>query len=256
MVGETLSEFVKRQRLERALYLMSHAPGYSLTEIAFQCGFSSSSDFSRSFKSHYGSAPSEFDIDHFRLTRWAELEAAMAGHDHWPLVERLPAGSNPDGLQVSIRHLPARTVAYIRVSDPYHQTDAVIKACERLLYWADQRGLSDGAWLGYMWEDPEIAAMETCRYDVAVVVDESRFRFQPNGEIGRLEFPPMLVAEVAVCGDIYLEQRAIEWLFSTWLPRSGYVPDDFPTFEAWHGRPFAHGHEYFELSCQLPVKHA
>ena len=106
-----------------------------------------------------------------------------------------------------------------------------------------------------MWEDPEIAAMESCRYDVAVVVDERHVQWQPEGEIGRVEFPQMLVAEVAVRGDIYLEQRAIEWLYSTWLPRSGYVPDDYPAFESWHGRPFAHGYEYFELNCQLPVKH-
>ena len=76
----------------------------------------------------------------------------------------------------------------------------------RLVDWAEQRGLADGAWLGYMWEDPEIVALEDCRYDVAVVVDDSRFDFQPEGEIGRFEFPSMLVADVAIRGDIQLVQ--------------------------------------------------
>ena len=50
LVGETLAQFVKRVRLERALYLLSHREGSTLTEIALACGFSSSSDFSRSFR--------------------------------------------------------------------------------------------------------------------------------------------------------------------------------------------------------------
>ena len=52
LVGETLNQFVKRLRLERAVYLMSHSPSRSLTDIALECGFSSSSDCSRSFKAN------------------------------------------------------------------------------------------------------------------------------------------------------------------------------------------------------------
>jgi DNA gyrase inhibitor GyrI len=83
----------------------------------------------------------------------------------------LPAGQNPDGFEVQLRDLPARTVAYIRVLDPYRENVAQA-ACERLLAWAIERGLADGQWLGYMWEEPEIVALEDCRYDVALVVDE------------------------------------------------------------------------------------
>jgi AraC family transcriptional regulator len=49
LLGETLNTFVKRQRLERALRLMSHAPQRTLTDVALACGLQSSSDFSRSF---------------------------------------------------------------------------------------------------------------------------------------------------------------------------------------------------------------
>lgn len=63
----------------------------------------------------------------------------------------------------------------------------------------------------------------------------------------------MTVAEVEIRGPIDLEQRALDWLFGTWLPSSGYVPADLPAFEAWVGRPFAHGLEHVELLAQLPV---
>lgn len=251
LMGETLQQFVKRQRLERALYWMSHAQRKSLTAIALECGFSSSSDFSRSFKNHFGVAPSAFDLEAYRDMRRSDFEAVLADQENGPRLPRLPKGENPDRFEVTLRDLPARTVAYIRVRNPYQGT-GVVDACKRLMDWADARGIGDNPWLGYMWEDPEIVALEACRYDVAVVVDE----FQAEGEVGRFDFPAMRVAEIELRGNIELEQRALDWIFGTWLPQSGYVPDDNPAFEAWHGRPFAHGFEHFELSCQLPVKEA
>lgn len=251
VVGETLQQFVKRQRLERALYLMSHAPDRALTDIALDCGFSSSSDFSRSFKQRYGAAPSAFDLEAFRRARRDELERVLARQNGGARLTGLPAGHNPDGFSVQLRELPARTVAYIRVIDPFRE-GAAYAAYQRLLAWAVERGLADGQWLGYMWDEPEIVALEDCRYDVALVVDD----VQPAGEIGRYDFPPMRVAEVRLSGDLALEDRAIDWLYKTWLPESGLVPDDQPGFEAWIGRPFAHGLEHFEIACQLAVRPA
>lgn len=37
------------------------------------------------------------------------------------------------------------------------------------------------------------------------------------------------------------------------VPRSGYVPDHQPMFEAWNGEPFARGLEHFELRVELAV---
>jgi AraC family transcriptional regulator len=249
-LGETLNQFVKRQRLERALFLMSHVPQRSLTDVALDCGFSSSSDFSRSFKQHYGLPPSVFHIETFRNTRREELDRVLSSYQGSPRITTLPAGQNPDGFEVKLRDLSARTVAYIRVLDPYREGVARA-ACKRLLDWAVERGLADGQWLGYMWDEPEIVALADCRYDVALVVNDDIY---PECEIGRFDFPPMRVAEVVLSGEIALEVRAIDWLYKTWLPQSGYVPDNQPAFEAWIGRPFAYGNEHFEIACQLPIK--
>jgi AraC family transcriptional regulator len=164
-------------------------------------------------------------------------------------LERLPARLNPDKFRVRIRDIPARSVAYIRVSRPY-QGDAVLRAAERLVAWAERQSLANGQWLGYQWDNSEITPLEDCRYHVAVEAE----RFTPKGEVGRYMFPTMVVVEVEIRGGIDLELRALQWLYGTWLPRSGYVPDDHPCFEAWLGRPFAHGTEYFELRVQLPIR--
>ena len=101
-----------------------------------------------------------------------------------------------------------------------------------------------------MWDDPEITSHQDCRYDVGVEVPAP---FACDGVVSRTEFAAMQVAEVEVRGGIDLEMRALDWLFETWLPASGFVPAEQPCFEAWIGRPFAHGTEHFELLLQLPV---
>lgn len=248
LVGETPADFVKRLRLERALLMMSHGRSQSLTRIASACGFSSSSDFSRCFKQKYGAPPSRFDIEAWRSAHKSTLEKLVSDSTGHPYLEKLPAGHNPDGFKVRIRTLSARTVAYIRVRNPY-AGDAVQTAAARFIQWAERHGCADGQWLGYQWENPELVPLEQCWYHVAVVAE----RFVPAGEVGRFEFPKMVVAEVEIRGGIDLELRALQWLYGTWLPRSGYWPDDHPGFEAFIGRPFAHGFEYFELHIQLPV---
>lgn len=249
MMGETLTDFVKRLRLEKSLALMSLARRPQLSKIALACGFSSSSDFSRSFKQRFGVPPRAFDIAAWRERHAAALLGTMPVLARSHHLTKLPPQQNPDGFRVRIRDLPARTVAYIRVRKPY-QGNAVENTTQRLMAWADRGGFAGNQWLGYQWDNPEIAHLADCQYYVAVEADS----FQPAGEIGRFRFPPMVVAQVELRGDIHLELRALQWLYGVWLPRHGYVPDDHPGFEAWIGRPFAHGTSHFELHIQLPIR--
>jgi AraC family transcriptional regulator len=253
LIGESLNEFVKRIRLERALAMMSRKTWktkrhLSLTDIAFATGFNSSSDFARSFKQRYGVPPSRFDVASYRANRREEWQIEVNGPAEAKLLDRLKPGTNPDNFAVHLRRLPARGVAYVRVLNCF-SPGAVFKVASRLVRWAEARGLADGQWLGYMWDDPEITASNLCRYDVAVEVND----VPSDPEVSYLRFPAMEVAEVKICGSIELELRALDWLYGTWLPQSGHVPADHPGFEAWIGRPFAHGTDYFELLIQLPV---
>jgi AraC family transcriptional regulator len=250
LVGTTLADFIKRRRLEKALSLMAHSR-MTLTEIALACGFASSSDFSRSFKQTFNAPPSRFDIESWRRMHRAELDAAAPDGIGRHRLDRLPEPPVGNEFAVRLRELPARTVAYIRVANPY-RGNAVVNAIERLVAWAERRGCADRQWLGYQWDNPELVALEDCHYYAAVEVDE----VIPKGEIGRYDFPSMLVAEIEIHGDLALEVRALDWLYGTWLPRSRFVPDDQPGFEAWIGRPFAHGAEYFEIKIQLPIRPA
>jgi AraC family transcriptional regulator len=121
---------------------------------------------------------------------------------------------------------------------------------ERLIGWAEVRGLADGQWLGYQSYDPEIVALEMCRYDIGVEVPRAT---QADGGVSINHFSRCLVAEIEIAGSIEVELRALDWLYLTWLPASGYAPAHQPAFEEFNGRAFAHGTEHFELRAQLPV---
>lgn len=249
LVGETLADFVKRVRLERAVFLLAHRPKATLTEIALACGFASSSDFSRSFRVHFGVPPRRFDVERHRDARREAMKAALASPDERHRLQRLPPGENPDGFTVRLRDVPPRRVAYVRVHNPYGG-DGVLRASQRMLAWARERGLAGGQWLGYQWEDPEIVALEQCRYDVGLELPDG---VDVRGEMSVVELPAMKLAEIDVAGPIDLEMRAIDWMYRTWLPASGWAPDHQPGFEAWNGEPFAHGVTHFDLRLQLAV---
>jgi len=265
MVGESLNEFIKRVRLERSVSLLtqsvrSTSNRKTLTEIAFACGFTSSSDFSRCFKQRYAISPGQFDVESFRDKQRDTWHSAIEAPDRRYLLSALEPGENPDDFQVILKQLPRRTVAYLRVADSF-RPNVVSDAASNMTQWAKANGLSDGQWLGYMWDDPEIVAHQLCRYDVALEVsDDLQLPYDITGDhaelagqIGRYEFPAMLVAELEVRGAIDLEMRALDWLFGTWLPTSKYAPVNLPSFEAWLGLPFEHGLEHFELKIQIPV---
>jgi len=246
LTGETPTEFRARVRLEQALFRMAYDRSASLTDIAIDCGFGSGSSFSRAFKTRYGVPPSKFDIDRFRADRRQE----MSDNHHLvslPDVEDLPA------LDVKLRSLPARSVAYLRVTRPY-EDDRVLRAARKLERWAEERNLADGQWLGYSWDVPEIVPLDKCRYDVGLELPATPPGGMPaDPAVSQLRLPKMTVAEVEVSGSIELETEALVWLYRAWLPASGFAPADLPGFEAWVGRPFTHGPDHFELRVQLPI---
>ncbi|MCB1035929.1 MAG: AraC family transcriptional regulator [Acidobacteria bacterium] len=250
IVGETPAQLTRRVRLERAISILSHDPARPLTSVALDCGFASSSDFSRAFKKRYGVPPSAFDVEAWcaegqeEIRRVVELGGGVA-----PILPP-PEGENPDGFEVTLRDLPPRLVAYRRVLHPFRE-GVVAEAAEQLVRWAESAGLADGAWYGYMWDDPKVVALRDCRYDVAVECPEPP-PARP-GDVGLHRFPALRVAEVSMDGGIDVEMRLLDWIYRVWLPTSGYLPDHQPCFEAWVGRPFAHGLERFELAVQLPV---
>ncbi|HIR58362.1 MAG TPA: helix-turn-helix transcriptional regulator [Candidatus Gallacutalibacter pullicola] len=63
MTRKSPMQYVNWYRIEQAAWKLSHTD-YSVTEIAFQCGFNDLSYFIRSFKKHKGVTPKQFSINY------------------------------------------------------------------------------------------------------------------------------------------------------------------------------------------------
>ena len=64
---ETVIQYLTRKRIELAQLLLTTSSKnlYSVTEVAFMCGFNDSTHFSRRFKQHVGISPSSYRAENF-----------------------------------------------------------------------------------------------------------------------------------------------------------------------------------------------
>ena len=68
-------------RTQLAAEFIQLDPRWSLTDIAFSCGFTSSAHFSRSFKAAFGKSPSQFKKEAVAAEKTAPEDAATANFD-------------------------------------------------------------------------------------------------------------------------------------------------------------------------------
>ena len=60
IIGETLQEYINRNRMEKSAMLLSHQKQKSIEDIFSEVGFKSNSTFSKTFKKYFGVSPSVF----------------------------------------------------------------------------------------------------------------------------------------------------------------------------------------------------
>src|ERR1700683_590354 len=112
--GETLNNFTNRLRLEKAARLLRYSD-QKLTNIAMECGFSSSATFSRAFRSGYGTSPSQFRKTG-KIKKRKIRKAIYSGQEY---VLPMSAAEKKAAFPVRLVDLPERRVAYIRVIDAF-----------------------------------------------------------------------------------------------------------------------------------------
>ncbi|MBD3237570.1 MAG: helix-turn-helix domain-containing protein [Candidatus Eisenbacteria bacterium] len=84
-VGETVGQFLRRVRLERAASRLVYSPDVPITEIALDCGFSGSETFARAFRDAFGMTASEWRAGGHRTaqgeTAWGDAPTGGSPSD-------------------------------------------------------------------------------------------------------------------------------------------------------------------------------
>ena len=228
MVGESVKEYVRRLRLERAAshLKLGSAP---VIDIALAAGYDSHEAFTRSFKLAFGMAPKQF-----RLASGMKLATVPSGvHSHKAITLRFPALRRGGNTKVEIKQLKPMRVAFMRHVGPY---DEVGKTWDEFLTNMRKDGYLAGnpMMFGICHDDPEVTSPAKVRYDACLTVDEG---FTPSGEIGVQTVAGGSYAMTTHTGPYNQLGRTYAEFLGQWLPRSGRELRNAPCFEVYMNDP-------------------
>lgn len=194
-VGETVADYIRRLKLERAAGLLFYFKQASITDIALTLGFSSSQNLAKSFKKQFALTPTEIrkinDVQ--QLTRLIRQHAkngnaigqAISYSDtshitQWKLqnMENAQPSVNEQTSATTINRitplelvdLPERQVIYQRLIGEYgsglQETSANLQAyCQ-----ANNIAVSDPVVIN--WDNPKITDPSQCRTDVCLTLTD------------------------------------------------------------------------------------
>ena len=258
-MGETLQAFVQRLRLERAAQLLVFDQVRSISDVAVECGFSSSSTFARAFKAAFGTTAGEWrkrKICQANRKGWEAVDEASLGFSELagPMVRNKEITMTNVPLEVKVRRLAPATLAYIRHIGPYKGDTALFRRLfTQLFAWAGARGLvgSDPTHLSLFQDNPNLTPAAKQRLEVALVVPAGT---GPSGEIGIKNMEGGLYATARV--RVLIQDYAAQWdaLVADWLPGSGYQPDHRPGMEFYLNNPDTDPEGRYHIEMCLPVR--
>lgn len=272
ITGETLQRFISRLRLERAAQKLAMNSETPVTEVAYDCGFSSPAVFSRAFRERYGCSPSRWRENpgkgNSNLCKaeskqgQQESNSCKATGVENPYLE---STNNQDrrrtmnvktvaAQSVEIKTLPERTVAYVRHTGPYQGNVALFEQLyEKLMQWAGPRELVNESteFINVYHDDPNLTDDDKLRVSVCLTVPPDT---EVSGEVGRMQLPggKYAVAHFELNGHQF--EGAWNWIFAEWLPGSGYQPDDRSCFEMCRGTMEQAERGEFIVDICIPVK--
>jgi AraC family transcriptional regulator len=244
--GETLNNFTNRLRLEKAARLLRYSDR-SLTDIALDCGFSSSATFSRAFRSGYDTSPSQFRKSG-EIKKSKICKELLTGQEY---VLPMSAEEKRAAFPVRLIDIPERQVAYIRITNAF-DWDRALTVFKTMIEWAKSQDIfSQGILFGMTVDDPDVTPKHLYRYEVCLA---SSFPFECMEGMSKLKMPAMRYAVTKVSGDIRKVATAWDYLYRSWLIKSAYEPEHAPALEIFLDKENATDWSHFELELCLPVR--
>jgi len=261
LLGETPIDFVQRVRIEKAAFMILRDQDTTITEIAYACGFSSVSLFSRTFRKYFDMTPTQF----------AKMEKAVFAQDGMlfskngqPLGKNMKSRLSLDSefrsvelikliimnTKIEIKEMLEMKVIYCRHMGAF---DQIGKAYEKVVKWAIPRGLYDPAiskTATVVHDDPTITEQDKVRQSACILVDED---VKIEGEIGKMVIP----GGKYVVGHFEIGMDGFREAWNTmcmWFTESGYQQGDGSTFELYHNNYELHPEKKHVVDICIPIK--
>ena len=161
---------------------------------------------------------------------------------------------NKLSLDVEVKELQPMHVAYIRHIGPYKGDTALFaRLFNKLFSWAgahDLLNFPDTKVISLYHDNPDVTDESKLRTSVCITVPEST---EVDGEVGKMTIQggKYAIAHFEISENEY--EEAWNALYGTWLPESGYQPDDRPAFELYLNDPKEHPEHKYIVDIYMPV---
>ncbi len=210
--------FLQRRKLLRAMEMMREN-GFTLTEIALECGFDSGSSLSRAFRKQLGCSPTQY-----RKQRSSPL-----------LPPSRPRQSKKDKMLVEVRKAPARTAVVVERKGMIEQNfNQAATAAFRVLTGEIQRV---NGWhairetIGMCPDEASLVPDAEARYQAGFLCEGKLPAM--NNEVLRVKIPSGKWAVSLHQGSYETLWQSWNRLYRDWLPASGLILRDTAPFEIY-----------------------
>jgi AraC family transcriptional regulator len=124
MLGESVAEFTRRLRLERAAQRLTYGANLDITSLALDLGFSISQNFAKAFKKHFDVSPSEYHEQAVRYRVSQRDEVSLVNKTKQQVIEHdsVAVGHGIDE-QVCVKNLDEQQVVYFRHFGLYNSAE-------------------------------------------------------------------------------------------------------------------------------------
>lgn len=235
VVGETVSNFTLRLRLEKSARALIWYMDKNITDIAFENGFSSSQHFATAFRKHFRTTPSRYRKKFVKSGSTTDnYYRTTAGNNPWTndpedFFWPDPPEKKPFPYPVEIKEMDDLCLAYKRVIGSFLRPLIVIKNHILLSLWAKKNNIAPGELVRVFWDDPDITLLGKYRSDDCIIV--------PQGTTGSRNINIQILpgGTCAVCRVELSRVRDLREIWRQfwpgWLFESAYQPADKPCFE-------------------------
>lgn len=268
ITGETFAEYIKRVRLEKSADMLIRTEN-SMTLIAYDTGFSSSSVFSREFKRKYSISPRDFrlmfscfnkinskrNLSPLCSEKRDFFEKALSSNKSLSNIMRVSKNFNLfENSDFKIEILPEYEVLYMRYIGEYFDKENIFSLWKKFQKFIVDNSLitSKTSFFSIIHDNPNICQYGKCRYDVCISVPESRNITCLKDVIGYRNISGGKYAVFNFKGTLTNIFETYSWIDKSWFKKIGYEPDNKPSyFRHSQNRNY---NEPLEFEICVPIK--
>lgn len=252
ITGETLNEYVNRQRVEKSALAILHK-NITTSEIAHKYGFSDNSSFSRAFKRYFGISPTEFKSQNpNKHSKICQLESKNG--QAYPDYEKYICIINnlkkwiKMNAKIEIKEMPKMDLAYVSCIG----TQNLESAYQKLMRWATPLDLMNEQtkMLTIYHDSFKVTAANKVRMSASILLNEP---VEVNGEIGltSIQKGKFIVGNFEIGLDDF--EKSWTGLF-LWMNENGYKKADKNPFAVYHNNFKEHPQRKAIVDFCIPIE--